>query len=161
MKNTPIKTKSIIKITAITKITFDISYPKNSILGIIENATSPTKTESTSRCTPLKNFEIKIIAILNKKGNTRPIDESSCNVVFWLISSVKKTVNIPTSPAPIISNGLVKSLVIKKAITIPSKIVCVIESIIMDIFLRIKNGPNNEQAAETKLTANKISNCLI
>jgi hypothetical protein len=89
------------------------------------------------------------MAILKSRGNTIPMAESSDTSLVLFNISVKNTVITPIKAAPTIKRGEVKLFTIKNPITIPNKIVWVIASDIIDIFLRTKNTPGREHATAT------------
>jgi hypothetical protein len=99
------------------------------------------------------------MAIEKRKGNTIPMAASSDRSFVRFKVSVNHTVASPTKAAPAISRGEDRSWVRKKARTIPSRIVWVMESDIIDIFLSTRKTPGREQAMATITAISWISNC--
>ena len=86
------------------------------------NASSPSKTASTSRCTSFAFLAMRITPMLKSAGKTSPIAVSSfTNPVFWIDSTIT-TVTTPVTAASKINSGELRSSVIKNPITIPGNI---------------------------------------
>ena len=64
----PMKAITHTRLKAASRIDFDISIPKISVLIIDEKITSPIMTISVSRWTFLKNLLIRMTAIENRRG---------------------------------------------------------------------------------------------
>ena len=118
---------------------------------------SPIRTTSVSICTFLAYLVISITAIEKNRGNIIPTEASALTLLLFISNSIPKVVSTPKIVAPRIRNGLVISLAIKYAKTIPSNTECDIASDTIESFLRTKNTPSILQAREVIIRIYKDS----
>ena len=108
-----------------------------------------------------RSAPIRITAMLNRAGKTRPIEASSATSRVRAEPSTRTTVSTPIAAAATISSGDVESLVTKKPSTMPSSTVWLIASLMSAMRRSTRKTPGSAHASATMTATSWISSVML